>query len=50
MKICEELQFVEIFEMIREFCLKWVGSCQHRSKGGFPVMAETTRKLAASTR
>ena len=32
MEFCEELQFVEIFKMIRGFCLRWIVSCQNRSK------------------
>ena len=32
MKICEEPRFVEIFKMIKGFCLKWTGSCRNRSK------------------
>ena len=28
----EEPRFVEIFKMIRGFCLEWTGSCKNRSK------------------
>ena len=33
-------------------CCKWISfqSAEYNHKGGFPVMEETTRKLAASTR
>ena len=32
MKFCEEPWFMEIFKMIRGFCLKRSGSCQNRGK------------------
>ena len=32
MKICEEPRFVEVFKMIRGFCLKWTGSCRNKNK------------------
>ena len=32
MKFRQEPWFMEIFKMIRGFCLTWIGSCQNRSK------------------
>ena len=32
MKFCEEPRIMEIFEIIRGFCLKWTGRCRNRTK------------------